>query len=130
MDTRVGLPPACPVLPAKEIGACPVLTPFFLRFDSSNGDVFGASGSTVAANPDVRNRFLAEALPAKTFAAGANRLKTLGAASNYNMDDHKPSGWPEQRDEDTRWHHSDWRDVAYFYTYEVVDFMVNNASLR
>jgi len=25
VDTRAGLPPACPVLPAKEIGACPVL---------------------------------------------------------------------------------------------------------
>jgi hypothetical protein len=87
-----------PVLPILFLARTPPggwaqeTKPSFLRFDSKDGDVFGVDGSAIANRDAVRNRFLAEALPAKMFAAGANRLRSLGPASNFDMNAIKPNG--------------------------------------
>jgi hypothetical protein len=43
------------------------------------------------------------------------------------------NGWPEQRletAEENNWHHSDFVDVAYPFTFKVFNSFVNNANLK
>ena len=49
---------------------------FFKRF--YRDDLYGANGSTVAADAQVRGKLLAEAVPATSRAAGRNRMNDFG----------------------------------------------------
>ena len=95
---------------------------FFLPFLDSR--MYQAEGSTLATNPVVRTKLLAEAIPARTFATGANPLvndqnKVIGVAG-FNMNAaFQQRGWPLERRLDKRrrqrWLHSDVRDIPYLY---------------
>jgi hypothetical protein len=105
--------------------------PFFLPFLEPS--LMTPDGSAVAANPAMRAQLLAEAIPSRTFGVGANRLvnrqnQDIGAA-NFNMNsEFHQRGWPAERTEDSlkqsRWLHSDLRDVAYPYNGMVFDKFV------
>ena len=95
---------------------------FFLPFLDAR--LTTAAGSEVAANPAMRMQLLAEAIPSRTFATGANALirkdLSLIPQANFNMNqDFKKRGWPTSRMNDLlekdRWLHSDLRDVPYLY---------------
>lgn len=62
---------------------------------------------------------MARGIPARSYAVGANEAFSL-LAQNYNMPDafREKNGWPVERKEG-EWDHSDIRDVAYLYTFEV-----------
>ena len=63
---------------------------------------------------NLRAKMLGDAIPAESFAAGANQ--TGGGVLNYNMQIDTPNGWPR---EEFEWLHSDLKDVSYFYVHKL-----------
>lgn len=66
---------------------------------------------------NLRAKMLGDAIPAESFAAGAN--ETGGVENNYNMQIDTPNGWPRKNDsEEPQWHHSDIKNASFYYTYK------------
>lgn len=92
---------------------------FFLPF--LDNDMFQPLGNWLASDSVTQTRLLAEAIPARTFAVGANRFddKRFGAGRQFNMDSEFKDGWPLARtahqQQLARWLHSDVRDIPYLY---------------
>lgn len=74
-------------------------------------------------------RLLAEAIPALTLPAGANETSAFGLRNNFNMQDMQVNGWPNVRDK-LNWYHSDFKDVAYLYVYELFDQLVEKGVMK
>ena len=74
-----------------------------------------------AGKRDVRCKLLAEALPATSFATGANEI-SVRFSKNIDMMEEFKNGWPlAERNNNPNWLHSDFRDVAYFYNWKLYD---------
>jgi hypothetical protein len=107
---------------------------FFEVTSSSFGNadlaLFGSSGSSYAqAN---RNRILSDAIPCLTLPVGANLVPSFDSDHNINMQDNE-NNWPLGRleqPEGDNWHHSDIRVMAYTFTYEVFNEIVNDGNLK
>ena len=95
---------------------------FFKRFSDSR--LYDARQGSAAANEDnVRTKMLAEALPALSFATGANALAPFNplGGQNRNVDMMRlQNGWPQERltnsNKGNRWLHSDFREIAFYFT--------------
>ena len=110
--------------PAQAAGIADVdlwYNPFFLPFLDAR--LTTSSGGPVASY--MRAQLLAEAIPARTFAAGANGFSKDSSAfaqnTQFDMNaQFQKRGWPEERlrspRELSRWKHSDLHDMAYPYT--------------
>jgi hypothetical protein len=93
-----------------------------------------ASGSAyVAAN---RNRILSDTIPAMSLVVGANpvpRLALFGQPNqNFDMMTFENS-WPQGRinsREVNNWHHSDFVNVAYTFTYKLFNQFVTTGNLK
>jgi hypothetical protein len=93
--------------------------------------LFGATGSAHAlAN---RDKYLAEAFPARTLATGVSPLSILSPigqpARNFDMNATYQNSWPTIRG-DARWLHSDLKDVANLYVYRFYDQLVTLGVLK
>jgi hypothetical protein len=103
---------------------------FDMTFDTG---LFGASGSMYAqAN---RNRILADAIPAMSMVAGANPVPKFApfGQPNKNIDMMTlENGWAQGRpgDEQNKWHHSDYHEVAYTFTYKLFNQFVTTGNLK
>ena len=74
-----------------------------------------------AGKRDVRCKLLAEALPATSFATGANEI-SVRFSKNIDMMEEFKNGWPlAERNNNPNWLHSDFRDFAYFYNWKLYD---------
>ena len=73
---------------------------------------------------ELRAKFLADAIPATSFAAGANDMG--GGLKSYNMHDYMITSWP-RKDSDGKsvWYHSDIKDVAYYFTHGLFEKVMN-----
>ena len=75
----------------------------------------------------MRVRILVDAIPAESFAAGANALSSASGIGSYNFQSATPNGWPESRkvrigNETVEiWKHSDLKNVAYYYVHSLFD---------
>lgn len=67
---------------------------------------------------DLRSVLLADGIPATSFAMGAN---TISAMKNIDMAELEGAGWPRK---DKEWHHSDIKNVAYYYEKRFFDKLV------
>jgi hypothetical protein len=75
---------------------------------------------------ELRDKFLGDAIPATSFAAGANF--TGGGLKSYNMQTETPIGWPRKdSDQKAIWEHSDVKDVSFYFTYKLFD-KINNGD--
>jgi hypothetical protein len=91
--------------------------------------MYQAQGDTLAADPFTRTRLLAEAIPARTFATGANRFpdkRPIPDNAQFDMNSlFQGRGWPAERVSNgrmhKRWFHSDVRDIPYLYNSEVFE---------
>lgn len=100
--------------PSKNVGPGWII-------DLFNADVGNqALGSRVA--PTNQTQLLNEAIPALSLPAGSNSTARFGATRNYNMPElfGDPARWPTARGLDAAsgtpiWHHSDMREIAYYY---------------
>jgi hypothetical protein len=115
------MPGDASALPDSELKANPFCLPF------SDPGLYQPAGGTMAlAN---QSTFLAQDVPARTFAVGANALvrKNLSQipAQNINLNSSDlKRGWPEKRIDSAkkdRWLHSDLHDVPYQYSGLVVN---------
>jgi hypothetical protein len=84
----------------------------------------------------TRERLLAMAIPALSFAAGGDIITTLGD-KNYNLDSDTTNGmkngWPRNKSNskyETRWLHTDMKDVAYLYTHKLFKKIVEIGQLQ
>lgn len=118
--------------------------PFFLRFRNSspnnsfyNGTTLrnalgDSSASTMASLPFTQYKLLAEAIPATSFAAGANAMAdAFGELNNIDMNTQLrvPGEWPPARP-NSNWEHSDLKDVAYPYVYRFFDRIIELGDLK
>ena len=73
---------------------------------------------TAAQVAEVRDRILADGIPAQTFVAGSNAIDVFGDEGNYNYQGQQIDGWPRKdRRGNSLWYHSDIKDVSFFFTY-------------
>ena len=99
----------------------PLFTPFKIHVAAMHStNLFEVADA--AYRDSLRAKFLGDAIPATSFAAGANAID--GQLDNYNMQNHTPNDWPEELmaevDDGTKvkvWKHSDIKNVAYYYVY-------------
>lgn len=102
---------------------------FDMTYDT---DLFGPNGSVYA--QVNRNRILSDAIPALTLPIGANPVPGSGiVALNLDMQANYENGWPADRmatEELNNWHHGDYRQVAYTFTYKLFNDLVNFGNLR
>ena len=119
-------------LTREGVIANPLFTPFrneTKRMSSTN--LFSVTDA--AATPELRARFLADAIPAESHAAGANAFGARANIVNTRMDQDLRDGgymsnydrWPEKDKDDNRtWKHSSFKQTAYFFTYKLFDYFV------
>ena len=107
-------------VPFEEIVRDPVFYPFKTEADKMNSPELFECKKGDWAQYILRAKLLGSAIPATSFAAGANamRLTPSEPYQNYEGED-----WPRR---DARWHHSDLKNVAYFYNKAFFDFVVEN----
>lgn len=104
------------------------------------GAVYGVNPSTYAATN--RNRILSDAIPALTLPAGANPVPrfsppTSPVQKNFDMQSVYENGWPAGRPQlqagnpaAGEWHHSDFQQVAYTFTYPLFSQLVTLGNLK
>ncbi len=108
-------------------------TPFFLKGNETTlFDELG--GSNYAAKHKIR--LLADAIPARTLAAGKNEVLILGDIDKFNFNmqttyktKKRVNGqdvifWPSSRGNEDNWRHGDAREAAYSYVYTLFDKFV------
>jgi pimeloyl-ACP methyl ester carboxylesterase len=94
------------------------LNPFFIPGDSRLYQP-GSAGSDHA--KQKHHQLLAELVPSRTLAAGANPVARFAPANqpnrNFNMNTSFQNGWPQERASqgDFNWYHSDVRAVGYVF---------------
>ena len=71
----------------------------------------------------LRAKFLADAIPATSFAAGANLVQNGAVSGNIDFLNCESEGWPRDEGE---WRHSDIKNVAYFFSWELFNRIKNN----
>ena len=85
----------------------------------------------------LRARFLSDAIPATSRAAGANAFKNTMPIFNVQMDKSDDDGgcmsnmdkWPKKdKRKQPIWEHSDFKQVAYYFVYKLFDKFVNGAN--
>ena len=127
----------------------PLFTPFRIHTDKmhslgpydgsdENGQHGGLSGRDW-----LCARFLADAIPATSSAAGANAFDSNRVSiGNIEMDKNENKGgcmsnlyeWPRGRRERVGeydkllWQHSDFKNIAYYFVHRLFDKFVNNSS--
>lgn len=93
-----------------------VTSPPFLPF--AEDWLHSTNAVTTTQIAEVRDRILADGIPALTFAAGANEAGGLVDNYNYQNVSGTPNGWPRTTGV---WRHSDLKDVAYFYVWKLFE---------
>ena len=100
----------------------PLFTPFRVESDSMHStNLFTISD--VGLKAELRARLLGDAIPATSFAAGANPILNNAVARNMDYEMYKDGTWPVR---DKRWHHSDIKNVAYRFVWKLFHEIVNN----
>jgi hypothetical protein len=79
---------------------------------------------------DLRSKFLACAIPARSFAMGANPINQEIGVGSLSVDLlMNPDGlWPKKRVEEKikLWFHSDYKNLAYLYVYPLFKTIVDD----
>ena len=98
----------------------PLFTPFRAEADSMHStNLFTIANETYGKN--LRAKFLGDAIPATSFAAGRNQISVWGSLRNVDCQFLvKDNPWPVDRMKNNvrQWRHSDIKDIAYFYLHQ------------
>ena len=119
----------------EDVITHPLFTPF-----RAESDAMHSTNRFAVADADyrytLRARFLGDAIPAESFAAGANRIgdennQVMGNISLMDDCMANEDKWPvDRRDENDDnvllWHHSDWKNLAYPFVYRLFDKIKEN----
>lgn len=81
---------------------------------------------------EVRDRILADGIPALTFAAGANETGGVTENNNYDSCMANVESWPRfSRENGVKrllWHHSDIKNIAYYFVYPLFELLVSEGD--
>ena len=100
-----------------------VFTALFTPFKTETAAMHSTNLYTIAdadCRCSLRAKFLGDAIPATSFAMGANA--TNGLEEHYDMQDVvQDNDWTSGRvvNDERKWFHSDIKNVAYFYLHQV-----------
>lgn len=72
-------------------------------------------------NDILRTRMFGDAIPAESFAAGANPIG-IDPGGNFDMEANRKNGKPRPFNED--WKHSDIKNVAFLHVYSVFEHII------
>lgn len=112
-------------LPDSTLRTGPVFKPFY------DSQLFTTNGTSIALQPAVRAKLLAEAIPSISRATGRNPVEDRfgGEANNIDMMGYKTPGmtWPRELG---RWLHSDYQEVAYIFNYALYENIVSRGGLK
>ena len=98
-----------------------ITNPLFTSFDDER---MASTNVLTIVDDELRAKMLGDAIPAESFAAGANA--TGGVSKNHNLHDYMETTWPRTNDdEECFWNHSDIKDVAYPYLFKLFKMIVN-----
>ncbi len=88
---------------------------------------------TLSYENNTHYRLLSSAIPAASFAAGANEIEDfVTPETNRNIDQqtYRTSGeWPAERP-NSNWLHSDLKNIAYPYVYQLFDLIVEKGNFK
>jgi hypothetical protein len=118
---------------AADISNTELITkPFFSPFSEASLHS-AALGNAKASEPKVQYDLLASGLPAISYAMAPNSLN--GMAGNINMESKMtdPAQWPSENHSGAstgRWLHSDMREVALCFLYQMYEEMINLGNLK
>lgn len=119
-------------LTREDVIEHPLFTPFRNETERmSSTNLFSVTDA--AATSELRARFLADAIPAESHAAGANYLGVFNRDGNMSLMELMSNtyAWPENRKrtvdgvEQLMWQHSDFKNLAYFFVYQFFNEIVN-----
>ena len=94
-------------------------------FTSMNDGLMQSTNVLDFVNEELRAKMLGDAIPAESYAAGANAISGF---VNYNMQTGTQNGWPKKNSEQKAiWEHSDIKNVAFYFTYKLFE-KINNGD--
>jgi hypothetical protein len=78
----------------------------------------------------LRAKFLGDAIPARSFATGANPLHRRTGVGNVSLQSclSNASKWPKKVEDSNVWEHSDFKNAAFFFNYLLFKKIVNEES--
>jgi len=108
-------------------------------FGTADLALYGGLGNLYAYQN--RNRILSDAIPALSWVVGSHAVPSFSpsgqATRNFDMQSLYENGWPPGRPRlqvgnpaAGEWHHSDFHEVAYPFTYQLFDQMVTVGNLK
>lgn len=102
----------------------PLFTPFRAESDAMHStNLFTIADSDYRAM--LRAKLLGDAIPATSFAAGANALSANAVIGNINYADCMSGVWPIGQG---KWRHSDIKNVAYQFNWKIFKLIINNSK--
>ena len=100
----------------------PLFTPFRTEADNMHStNLFTIADQSYHAA--LRAKFLGDAIPATSFAVGANPVSTNNVCGNISYETCKSGDWPIG---ESAWRHSDIKNVAYFFNWKLFFRIKNN----
>lgn len=70
----------------------------------------------------LRAKLLGDAIPATSFAAGANSVSTNAVTGNISYANCQSGKWPRRA---RKWEHSDIKNIAFFFCWKLFNRIVN-----
>ena len=109
---------------SKDAIEHPLFTPFRSEAKSMHStNLFTITNETY--RNQLRAKFLADAIPATSFAAGANPVSANVICGNIDYAKCKSGNWPRSEGE---WQHSDIKNVTYFFIWKLFDKIIDNSE--
>lgn len=109
----------------EDLVVAPVFTPF-------TSNLHAPTNTIVAIDGAIRNRILADGIPALSHAAGARH--TSGISSNIDLfkyiNSEQKMFWPQTYGNNSLWTHSTVREVSYFHVYPLFKELVTLLKLK
>ena len=99
-----------------------VIRPLFTPFTDSS---LHRNGFDWRTDDVLRARMLGDAIPAESFATGANPLAVV-SIGNYDMAAHRQNGSPRLLTD--KWKHSDIKNVAFYYVYQIFERIIEESN--
>ncbi len=113
-------------LSREDVIRHPLFTPFRIEPEKMH-DPAPFAAKDVDSAETLRAKFLADAVPAESFATGANPLNNLNGIVNVRLDglQNRSQTWPAERMSQggRLWRHSDMKNIAYFFVHPLYDRM-------
>ena len=100
----------------------PLFTPFRAEADAMHStNIFIIADADYRAQ--LRAKFLGDAIPAISFAAGANPISTNAVCGNISYENCQSGVWPRRG---MKWEHSDIKNIAYRFCWKLFNRIIND----